>query len=438
MDTALLVTTYFLAINHPAVIALLAITLAYTTYTVMSYIKNADADPKVRVRMQSRILSLLYICTAFVTIWCVINLLMTTLQDGITVGAQNASALCTNYWKGSPCVAVDGVEDTSEYPTTRERIPTRPTIDTNIVPVPIEQNTTQGGQPVETVPVERVDYRNTEPHMEPGFTMNNGDSVTGVTPTSAPAPTGPVSAVVGFIGDIADAIIDGIGVVGNTLTKIGDSIKDTLGFDTTKGESDYGPGESGAGDSSFPGSMDMGGNNMTEGERDYGPGEGGSGNSGSGCFIAGTKIRMSDGTEKDIAQIHIRDVVMTSGGPQKVMVVYHIPYKGLLYAFNGSNNYFVTPSHPFMTAEGWKSIDPATTKRESPDLVVGALKVGDSVLREDGSVQTITALDSIATNTTVYYFDVNGTHDYYADEYWVHNVATAYADELEGPFVNVK
>jgi hypothetical protein len=131
---------------------------------------------------------------------------------------------------------------------------------------------------------------------------------------------------------------------------------------------------------------------------------------------------MADGTYKNIEDVTSYDSIMTSGGPQEVMKRYNIKYKGPLYAFNGSDNYFVTPTHPFMTPEGWKSIDPIGTRKESKGLVVTQLAVGDTLIMKDGKTVKLTQLDSKIGQTMVYNFGVNGTHDFYADGYLVHNV----------------
>ncbi len=143
---------------------------------------------------------------------------------------------------------------------------------------------------------------------------------------------------------------------------------------------------------------------------------------GGGCFVAGTQVLMGDGTYKNIEAVTLEDTIMTSGGPQEVMKAYRIKYKGLLYAFNGSDKYFVTPTHPFMTPDGWKSLDPEGTRKESKGIVVSQLTVGDTLIMKDGSVTELTSLDSIYGETMVYNFGVNGTHDFYADNYLVHNV----------------
>lgn len=145
-----------------------------------------------------------------------------------------------------------------------------------------------------------------------------------------------------------------------------------------------------------------------------------------GCFIAGTKVTMGDGTKKNIEDVTFEDTLMTSKGPEQVMRRYVIPYKGLVYAFNGDGNYFVTPTHPFMTTGGWKSLDPEGTRRESPGIQVSKLSVGDILVTTNGSKKILTHLDSKYMTTTVYNFGVNGTHDFYADDYLVHNVDMSY------------
>ena len=145
---------------------------------------------------------------------------------------------------------------------------------------------------------------------------------------------------------------------------------------------------------------------------------------GGGCFIAGTKVTLADGTTKNIEDVS-EDLLMTSGEPEQVLKRYVISYKGLIYAFNGDGNYFVTPTHPFMTKEGWKSLDPEGTKRESPGIEVSLLSLGDTFIMKDNQTKNLTQLDSKEISATVYNFGVNGTHEFYADDYLVHNVDTA-------------
>ena len=162
------------------------------------------------------------------------------------------------------------------------------------------------------------------------------------------------------------------------------------------------------------------------------------GGCGGSCFVAGTQVALADGTHKSIEDITIEDVVATSSGDQSVMRKYHIPYAGLVYAFNASEAYFVTPSHPFMTTAGWKSIDPTETAKETPDLAVEKLAVGDEIMKHDGTFLTITSLEAKSVETTVYNFDVNGSHDYFAAGYHVHNVSMKFIETAEAAQVIAK
>lgn len=141
-----------------------------------------------------------------------------------------------------------------------------------------------------------------------------------------------------------------------------------------------------------------------------------------GCFVPGTFVTMSDSSQKSIELVQVGDSILTPEGARTVIATpRNTAYAGKLYAFNGSGHYFVTPSHPFMTPEGWKSINPAMTHAEDPGLSVGKLKVGDTILREDGSQFLLTTLEAREAKTTVYNLTIDGTHEYYADGYLVHN-----------------
>ena len=74
-----------------------------------------------------------------------------------------------------------------------------------------------------------------------------------------------------------------------------------------------------------------------------------------------------------------------------------------------------------MTTDGWKSFDPEGTRELSLGIEVGQLTVGDTLLKKDGSQEKLESFDWKYAETKVYNFSVNGTNDFYADGYWVHN-----------------
>ena len=98
---------------------------------------------------------------------------------------------------------------------------------------------------------------------------------------------------------------------------------------------------------------------------------------------------------------------------------------GNLYGFNGMDK-FVTSEHPFMTKQGWKSIDPINAIKYEPNLInlsLGCLEIGDEILTEDGSYMMINSIEHYADQPQqlVYNLILDGDHTYYANGFLVHN-----------------
>ncbi len=146
------------------------------------------------------------------------------------------------------------------------------------------------------------------------------------------------------------------------------------------------------------------------------------------CFIADTKVLLLDGTSKNIQDVKIGDVLKGETSNNRVLG-FHDPKleDGKLYSFNGGR-YFVTAEHPFKTTGGWKSINPKKTLSENIGITVTELKVGDTLITENGKVllKTIDSKNDKA-NTQLYNFKLDGDHTYYADGYLVHNKANCSA-----------
>jgi hypothetical protein len=116
----------------------------------------------------------------------------------------------------------------------------------------------------------------------------------------------------------------------------------------------------------------------------------------------------------------------TSLGPRRV------------YALNGGRP-FVTAEHPFLTAEGWKALDPEATRRENARLRVAPLQLGDRLCRgtlrceprAPGAigavfVQRTTTLEALSAtdgdrDTPLFNLLLDGDHSYVADGWIVHN-----------------
>ena len=149
---------------------------------------------------------------------------------------------------------------------------------------------------------------------------------------------------------------------------------------------------------------------------------------GSSCFIAGTKVTMSDGTLKNIENIAVGDKV--KGHKEDNTVIKLDPTllaNRKLYSFNDNEHYFFTSEHPFMTEEGWKSIKPEKTKErdgvELYDQLKGELKVGDKLVTDNGPVEVkdIKSKEISNPEMPLYNFNVSNDNSYIADDYVVHN-----------------
>ena len=162
------------------------------------------------------------------------------------------------------------------------------------------------------------------------------------------------------------------------------------------------------------------------------------------CFTAGTLIAMADGTSRPIEYILVGDLVLGSAGRVNRVVDIERPLLGqrYLYALNESD-FFVTAEHPFMTEEGWKSIEPAALAAEESTLPAGRLAVGDRLMTlaaaavpvGGGKASSAEALDvrvetvalgslvgrSADPATQLYNLRLDGDHTYFANELLVHN-----------------
>ena len=147
------------------------------------------------------------------------------------------------------------------------------------------------------------------------------------------------------------------------------------------------------------------------------------------CFIAGTKVSMADGTQKNIEDVVVGDKVL--GYKDAVHTVSDHRIKTLadrtLIAINGSRP-FATRDHTFKTADGWASADPKMTEERYPDVIadIGGrpdeMIVGTVLLARQGEVNVTSLEHSEApSETPVYDLEVDGDHTYYADGYVVHN-----------------
>ena len=145
------------------------------------------------------------------------------------------------------------------------------------------------------------------------------------------------------------------------------------------------------------------------------------------CFIEGTQVLLSDGTYKNIEWMEIGESVKGNSGNNTVLDLDPtLLGNRLLYGFNGETPFF-TAEHPFMTTEGWKSINPQATVDENVEGFetlsdIGQLQVNDVI---SGSSTNFTVNNivsaSAASSSFLWNFNVDGDNTYYADNYLVHN-----------------
>lgn len=167
--------------------------------------------------------------------------------------------------------------------------------------------------------------------------------------------------------------------------------------------------------------------NKCAGGQNSGMGCGNNGGGGGSCFVAGTEITMADGSIKVIEEVQIGDELMGQDGKSSKVFAFDHPMLGLrkLYGFNGGKA-FVTAEHPFMTAEGWKAIDIKKTVEENSSmakLMIDNLKVGDKIVKADGSHFVIESIEEHdAINQKLYNFILEGkARTYIANGMLVHN-----------------
>jgi hypothetical protein len=143
------------------------------------------------------------------------------------------------------------------------------------------------------------------------------------------------------------------------------------------------------------------------------------------CFISGTKILLANGKEVPVETLKPGDVLLGPGGVKNKVVKLDIKPRAdwEIYSFNGGE-FFVTPNHLFKTTTGWKAINPEIYLKGAPELNVKTLKVGDVLITLTGTMRIDKIEYKTIKNSVVYNPELDGTHEYYANGYLVHNPIT--------------
>ena len=130
-----------------------------------------------------------------------------------------------------------------------------------------------------------------------------------------------------------------------------------------------------------------------------------------GCFVAGTRILMADGSYKPIEDVQQGDQILTKASPNGsrlvpgnvVSTVHHEVSEFLVI----NNNLRVTPEH-IIFANG----------RFMP---AGELKTGDHLFNKSNGLVEINSIRPHRELVDVYNFEVEKYHTYFANDFYVHN-----------------
>jgi hypothetical protein len=146
-----------------------------------------------------------------------------------------------------------------------------------------------------------------------------------------------------------------------------------------------------------------------------------------GCFIPGTKVILSDGSDCNIEDVSPGDRVLSFGGrccKQSDEQVKQVLGDQLIYGFNEHTPFF-TGGHCFQTTDGWKAICPELSKHENVTLDPGKLQVGDMVFKRDeyGKYETVEikkiTSESYPLETITYGLLLIGDNSYHANGFVV-------------------
>ena len=137
----------------------------------------------------------------------------------------------------------------------------------------------------------------------------------------------------------------------------------------------------------------------------------------SACFVAGTLITMSDGSQKAIEQIKSGDIVLSRDpetkqtSAKKVVAIFsHKVTTTLMVHFDNDEHVECTPTHPFyVVSKGF--------------VTANKLEAGSIVATSAGSNVRVLDVQKKSVPTTVYNFEVEDFHTYFVGRgaLWVHN-----------------
>ncbi len=137
----------------------------------------------------------------------------------------------------------------------------------------------------------------------------------------------------------------------------------------------------------------------------------GLGAEGGGCFLAGTKVTMADGSTKNIEDIAVGEQIMTFVSPFERKLVATEVEKTFYHVVSGyliiNNQLKVTPEHIVLLNNKWQPI--------------GQAAVGDWLMNDHGQPVKIFSIEQSEEVAEVYNLQTKHYHTYLADGIYVHN-----------------
>ena len=152
------------------------------------------------------------------------------------------------------------------------------------------------------------------------------------------------------------------------------------------------------------------------------------------CFVAGTKISMSDVSYKNVEDVKIGDTVLSYNfntskvEQQKVKGIGSKTVDKIVrYTFDDNTILESTLDHPLYSSQiGWVSMDSNYTM-EVYGLQTKDAEVGITIFKQDGTNPTITLIEIISEPTIVYNVKtVENNHNFFANNLLVHNRCFTY------------
>ena len=163
------------------------------------------------------------------------------------------------------------------------------------------------------------------------------------------------------------------------------------------------------------------------------------GSTGGGCFEAGTQIIMADNSIKNIEDIQVNDYVYAYNEQTGIFeihqviksYVHHHTPRVISVIFSNGLVLNMTPGHPILTTEGWKSRDIENSLIEH-NTITTWLNIGDTIINiSNNSIQVVDIQEkNISDNFDTYNIEVETCHTFLVNGLVVHNAKSAVMERM--------